>query len=256
MSHQIPVPPEVGIGPHITVESEVEVELRRLRERVEALEAWVASVQQGVSSIRPAVPAAPTPEMVYIPAPSGGAYRLIGVEGEAVPLDGFSIGRYPVTQAEWQAVMGTNPSHFKGEQLPVESVSWNEAVAFCERLSDAHGLTGDDRYRLPTEAEWEWAASGGVREDHRVTDDSGWYADNSDGRTHPVGEKNPNAFGLHDVLGNVWEWTSTEESGSCRVFRGGCWCYSPACARVAPRNWFAPSVRYQNLGFRLARGGK
>lgn len=255
MSHQIPVPPEVGIGPHITVESEVEVELRRLRERVEALEAWVASVQQGVSSIRPAGPEViPVPEMVRIPAPSGGAYRLIGVEGEAVPLDGFSIGRCPVTQMEWAAVMGTNPSHFRGDpRLPVESISWEEATAFCERLSDAHGLTGSDRYRLPTEAEWEWAASGGVREDRSVTDDTGWSSDNSGGQTHPVGKKKANAFGLHDTLGNVWEWTATEWV-SYRVLRGGGWSITPADARVASRFWGAPGGRYRYLGFRLARG--
>lgn len=258
MSPQIPVPPEVGIGPHITVESEVEVELRRLRERVEALEAWVASVQQGVSSIRPAGPEViPVPEMVRIPAPPNEAYLLLEGGGQPVPLAAFSLGRYPVTQAEWVAVMGTNPSHFRGDpRLPVESVSWNEAVAFCERLSDAHGLTGTDRYRLPTEAEWEWAASGGVREDRRVTDDTGWYSDNSGGQTHPVGEKKANAFGLHDTLGNVWEWTATEERGSNRVFRGGSWVNTPALARVANRNGNAPGVRSLNLGFRLARGGK
>lgn len=169
----------------------------------------------------------------------------------------FSLGKYPVTQAEWAAVMGTNPSHFRGDpRLPVESVSWNEAVAFCERLSDAHGLTGTDRYRLPTEAEWEWAASGGVREDRGVTDDTGWYADNSGGTTHPVGQKKPNGFGLYDTLGNVWEWTATEERGSYRVDRGGSWDLTPAYARVAFRYWDALGDRFRYLGFRLARGGK
>jgi len=168
----------------------------------------------------------------------------------------FSIGKYPVMQGEWQAVMGTNPSHFRGDpRLPVESVSWNGAVAFCDRLSDAHGLTGTDRYRLPTEAEWEWAASGGVREDCRVTEDTGWYSNNARRRTHPVGEKKPNAFGIHDVLGNVWEWTSTRE-GLFRVCRGGGWNNTPAMARVADRFWYTPNIRRQNLGFRLARGGK
>lgn len=223
--------------------------LKLINDQIAALEAIRAEIQ------RPTAPTIPVPEMVAIPAPPGEEYVVMET-GHPCRVTTFFLGRYPVTQAEWQAVMGTNPSHFKGDQLPVESVSWNDAVAFCERLSDLLGLTGDDRYRLPTEAEWEWAASGGVRENRRVTDDTGWYADNSGGTTHPVGQKKPNGFGLYDVLGNVWEWTSTEESGSVRVFRGGCWCYSPACARVAPRNWFAPGVRYQNLGFRLARGGK
>lgn len=195
------------------------------------------------------------PEIIRIPAPRGGAYTLLEGDGQRpVPIAAFAIGKYPVTQAEWAAVMGTNPSHFRGDpRLPVESVSWHEATTFCEKLSDAHGLTGTDRYRLPTEAEWEWAASGGVREDRRVTDDTGWYADNSGGTTHPVGQKKPNAFGLHDVLGNVWEWTATEW-GSGRVRRGGSWLDTPAFARVARRCGLALGVRFQSLGFRLARG--
>jgi len=201
------------------------------------------------------------PEMVYIPAPLGETYTPLKGDGVPVPVTAFSIGKYPVTQAEWQAVMGNNPSHFQGENLPhfvndnlpVESVSWEEAVAFCEKLSDAHGLTGSDRYRLPTEAEWEWAASGGIREDRGVTDDTGWYYDNSGGQTHPVGEKKANGFGLHDTLGNVWEWTESE-CGSNRVIRGGSWYYDPRFARVAYRNGNEPGDRDVSLGFRLARG--
>ena len=195
------------------------------------------------------------PEMVDILAPPDGAYTLI--EGDTpAPVSGFSIGRYPVTQGEWAAVMGSNPSHFQGDpRLPVENVSWDDAVAFCERLSDALGLTGGGRYRLPTEWEWEWAASGGVRQDRRVTPDTGWYAVNAGGRTHQAGGKAPNAFGVYDALGNVWEWTSTAE-GSDRVIRGGSWYNSPAGARVAARGWYAPGDRFQSLGFRLARGGQ
>ena len=192
------------------------------------------------------------PEMVYIPAPPGEEYVVMKTD-HPCRVTAFSIGKYPVTQREWAAVMGTNPSHFKGDQLPVESVSWEEAVAFCEKLSDAHGLTGSDRYRLPTEAEWEWAASGGIREDRGVTDDTGWYYDNSGGQTHPVGEKKANGFGLHDTLGNVWEWTSTEE-GSDLVFRGGSWLFAPGLVRVAIRGRNEPGDRDGGLGFRLARG--
>jgi len=175
--------------------------------------------------------------------------------GNLCAVTAFSIGKYPVTQGEWQAVMGNNASHFRGDRLPVENVSWHEAVAFCQKLSDAHGLTGGDRYRLPTEAEWEWAASGGIKDNRRVTDDTGWYEDNSGGQTHHVGEKKANGFGLHDTLGNVWEWTSTKW-GSDRVRRGGGWLNTSANARVASRYWLAPGYRYRDLGFRLARGGK
>ena len=195
------------------------------------------------------------PEMVYIPAPPGEAYSFIE-SGTVAPVIGFSIGKYPVTQAEWAAVMGNNPSYFTGDpRLPVERVSWHEATAYCDKISDALGLTGGDRYRLPTEAEWEWAASGGGREDRAVTAETGWYAVNSGWRTHPVGKKKPNAFGLHDTLGNIWEWCSTAE-GSDRVSRGGSWFNTPACARVAYRLRYAPGDRFQSLGFRLARGGQ
>lgn len=200
------------------------------------------------------------PEMVYIPAPSGETYTLLEGDGAPVPVTAFSIGKYPVTQAEWQAVMGNNPSHFQGgnlphfvnDNLPVEKVSWHDAVTFCEKLSDLLGLTGSDRYRLPTDAEWEWAASGGVREDREVTKETGWYNENAKG-TLPVGRKAPNAFGLHDVLGNVWEWTATKR-GSSRVYRGGSWYNDPRYARVAVRGWRLPGGRDVGLGFRLARG--
>lgn len=223
--------------------------LKLINDQIKALEAIRAEIQ------RPTAPTIPVPEMVAIPAPPGEEYGVMETDNPC-RVTAFSIGKYPVTQAEWQAVMGSNPSHFRGDpRLPVENVSWEEAVAFCDRLSDAHGLTGSDRYRLPTEAEWKWAASGGVREDRSVTDDTGWYGDNSGGQTHPVGKKKANAFGLHDTLGNVWEWTATEW-GSFRVLRGGSWHNTPAYARVAGRYRYAPGGRSPYLGFRLARGGK
>ena len=221
--------------------------LKLINDQIRALEAIRAEIQ------RPEVTT--VPEMVSIPAPPGGEYVVMETDNLCA-VTAFSIGKYPVMQGEWIAVMGSNPSHFQGDpRLPIESVSWHDALIYCDRLSDAHGLIGDDRYRLPTEAEWEWAASGGVREDRRVSDDTGWYSANSDGRTHPVGEKKPNGFGLYDTLGNVWEWTATEW-GSGRVFRGGSWGSPPANARVASRSWNAPGDRNLRLGFRLARGGK
>ena len=200
------------------------------------------------------------PEMIRIPAPPGETYTLLEGDGAPVPVTAFSIGKYPVTQAEWEAVMGNNPSHFQGENLPhfvsdnlpVESVSWHEATAFCEKLSDSLGLTGADRYRLPTEAEWEWAASGGIREDRKITKETGWYCENAKG-TLPVGRKAPNGFGLFDTLGNVCEWTATEW-GALRVFRGGSWDDDPRFARVAYRSRCVAGYRYDGLGFRLARG--
>ncbi|NCA17830.1 MAG: formylglycine-generating enzyme family protein [Betaproteobacteria bacterium] len=154
--------------------------------------------------------------------------------------------------------MGTSPSRAGGGgDAPVDSVSWYEAVQFCEKLSALFGFDGStpDRapFRLPTEAEWEWAASGGVQEDRQVTPETGWYAENSGNQTHPVGLKKPNAFGLHDTLGNVWEWTDTAQ-GSNRVGRGGGWYFSAQRARVALRYWFDPGFRNDNLGLRLARG--
>ena len=200
------------------------------------------------------------PEMIRIPAPPGDTYTLLEGDGVPVPLTGFSIGKYPVTQAEWETVMGNNPSHwnwenlphFVSDNLPVESVSWHEATAFCEKLSDSLGLTGADRYRLPTEAEWEWAASGGIREDRKITKEAGWYCENAKG-TLPVGRKAPNGFGLHDVLGNVCEWTATEW-GADRVFRGGGWYNEPGFARLALRYRNGAGYRHVGLGFRLARG--
>lgn len=207
----------------------------------------------------PLTPADPHLEMVQIPPPSGGSYSLISGEGEPAAMTGpYWIGKYPVTSRIWEAVMGTSPSRAGGgEDAPVDSVSWHDAVSFCEKLSSMFGYDGStpDRapFRLPTEAEWEWAASGGVREDRQVTPETGWYDDNSEGHSHPVGLKAPNAFGLHDTLGNAWEWTSTP-LGSNRVCRGGCWSNPAQYARVAARIRGDLDSRSDRLGFRLVRG--
>ena len=196
-------------------------------------------------------------QMVLIRPPSGGAYLpLDGACPNPVPMaNPYWIGKYPVTNRLWRAVMGgtTGPGE---DSHPVVNVSWDEAQAFCQKLSAIRGLDGSTRdlapFRLPTEWEWEWAAAGRVRGDGQVTPSTGWYSDNSGGKTHPVGEKEPNNIGLYDTLGNVWEWTQSEW-GAGRVGRGGGWFNDPRYARVAVRYWSVPGDRSDYLGFRLAR---
>lgn len=179
---------------------------------------------------------------------------------ENVPA--FYIGRTEVTQALWKAVMGNNPSYFKGDTHPVERVSWYDCQEFVERLS---GLTGCD-FRLPTEAEWEFAARGGNRSRRYFfsgsddVDKVAWYDENSCSMTHPVARKLANELGLYDMSGNVWEWTSDNYSFDYnsprnsfhKVFRGGCWYNSPTNCHVAFRFCHSPEKSYDNIGLRLA----
>jgi formylglycine-generating enzyme required for sulfatase activity len=191
----------------------------------------------------------------------------------SVTLSDFYIGKYEVTQAQWKAVMGSNPSHFKGDNLPVETVSWNDVQDFIRELNALTGKT----YRLPMEAEWEYAARGGAqRQGYKYSGsdtvgDVAWYSGNSGNTTHPVGQKSSNELGLHDMSGNVYEWcndwwgayssssqTNLPEpsSGSYRVVRGGSWCGNAQCARVPFRDLSTPGIRGAFLGFRLASGSK
>ena len=222
-----------------------------------------------------------------------------------VTVSDFMIGKFEVTQKLWKAVMGSNPSRFKGDNLPVENVSWNDAREFIRKLNQQTG----QNFRLPTEAEWEYAARGGTSmslyNGEKINligannspnldklawyggncgqnytsyagcdvangyDISGWsekqYAD-SKGGTHPVGLKQPNAYGLYDMLGNVWEWCQDwygdyssgsqtnptgPSSGSYRVLRGGSWHYGARYCRVSDRSINTPDDRSLNLGFRL-----
>lgn len=178
----------------------------------------------------------------------------------------FYIGKTEVTQALWGAVMGSNPSHFRGANLPVEQVSWNDCMEFCERLSR---ITGKN-FRLPTEAEWEYAAIGGNKSRGYTYSGSnnlqsvGWYSDNSGSCTHTVGSKLDNELGLYDMSGNVYEWTSDlwssnyssyrngGSSGSFRVVRGGGYFNGATFCRSARRNCYSPTRRCDGLGFRLA----
>ncbi|HEX8175922.1 MAG TPA: formylglycine-generating enzyme family protein [Pyrinomonadaceae bacterium] len=180
---------------------------------------------------------------------------------------GFYIGRYEITQAQWRAVMGDNPSNFKGEDLPVEQVSWTDAQAFVKKLNER----GDPfLYRLPTEAEWEYACHGQMTgESMGALDSIAWYFNNSVGKTHPVGEKQPNGWGLHDMLGNVWEWVEdvyhesyrgAPTDGSAwvaggdqkyRILRGGSWIDNAFYCRVGERIRATPDTRQRNSGLRI-----
>ena len=188
----------------------------------------------------------------------------------SVTLSSYYIGETEVTQALWQAVMGSNPSNFTGDsRLPVEQVSWEDCQTFISRLNS---LTGQ-HFRLPTEAQWEFAARGGNRSrgyKYSGSNDIGsvaWYTDNSGSKTHPVKTKSPNELGIYDMSGNVWEWCQDwygdyssssltnptgASSGSYRVFRGGCWYYSARFCRSSKRSGNTPSSRFSNLGLRLA----
>jgi len=176
---------------------------------------------------------------------------------------GFQIGKHEVTQEQWQAVRGSDPSGHKGATLPVEMVSWDDIQGFLQRLN---ARNDGFRYRLPTEAEWEYAARAGTTDRYAgatAMGDIAWYGDNSGGTTHPVGQKRPNAWGLYDMLGNVWEWCqdwwadnssgavdnpSGPSSGQYRVVRGGAWNYGAGRARVSSRDRGVPEYRATTSG--------
>ncbi len=179
------------------------------------------------------------------------------MESNEVRIDqDFYLGKYQVTQQQWEAVMGNNPSNFKGGSLPVETVSWDDAQIFIQKLNQ---LSGKKNYRLPTEGEWEYACRAGSTSDYYFGDNESqlgeyaWYDGNSGATTHPVGQKKPNEWGLYDMAGNVWEWTDSwyDSSHSLRVVRGGGWyCCAELCRSVYRLN-FTPDDRYDFIGFRL-----
>jgi len=217
-----------------------------------------------------------------------------------VTVGSFYMGKYEVTQKEYREIIGTNPSNFKGDNLPVEMVSWYDAIEYCNKRSQKEGLTpaytinkrqadpnnknrrdnvewavtwnkNANGYRLPTEAEWEYACRAGTTSAYNtganISDDTGWYNANT-GSTRPVGQKPANAWGLYDMHGNVWEWcwdwkgVSTSgartdpvgpASGSYRVLRGGAWFYPAMFARSAHRGDGNPNDRGRSFGFRLVR---
>lgn len=183
----------------------------------------------------------------------------------------FFLGKYEVTQAQWQAIMGKNPSFFGGNpNLPVESVWWTDVQLFIRLLN---AKEGHQQYRLPTEAEWEYAARAGTTttfpfgNDAVLLSEHAWYKDNAGGTTHPVGRLKPNAWGLHDMLGNVWEWVQDwyqryeagavtdptgPDSGTHRMRRGCAWNNAADICRAANR-YSVAGYRDDFLGFRLLR---
>lgn len=185
-----------------------------------------------------------------------------------VSLSSYYIGKYEVTQDLWQAVMGSNPSNFKGNRRPVECVSWNDCQTFIAKLNS---LTGK-RFRLPTEAEWEFASRGGTMSrgykysGSNTLGNVAWYTDNSGNTTHDVGTKSPNELGICDMSGNVYEWCSDwfgnyssssqsnptgAYSGSNRVYRGGGWSNFARYCRLSDRINWAPDCWFDDLGLRL-----
>jgi formylglycine-generating enzyme required for sulfatase activity len=203
-----------------------------------------------------------------------------GPEHQVTIRHGFWMGKYEVTQGQYQAVMGNNPSSFKGStNLPVENVSWVDAANFCGKLTEQERAAGrvasNQVYRLPAEAEWEYACRAGSTSRFGYGDDPGyiklgqyaWFGDNAGRQTHPVGGKSPNAWGLYDLHGNVYEWCLDRhgvypggsvddpkgpDSGSFRVIRGGSWNNNARNCRSANRNNNDPTNRNNNLGFRVA----
>ena len=217
-------------------------------------------------------------EFVRIPAgefemgsPSGEGYSFEGPVHHVTIKNPFYLGRYEVTQKQWRAIMGDNPSYFTGDDLPVEQVSWDDVQEFIKKLNEKEGT---DKYRLPSEAEWEYACRAGTTTRYSFGDseselgDYDWYENNSDSKTHMVGLKKPNSWGLYDKHGNVWEWVQDEwhygydgaptdggawESGDSanRVVRGGGWRFDARFCRSTFRGSYGPRHSDPDLGFRI-----
>ena len=208
----------------------------------------------------------------------GGSFQMGNASNDAykdeqpvhkVTVSSFYMGETEVTQALWQAVMGDNPSRFKGSNHPVENVSWNDCNEFIKKLNE---ITSH-QFRLPTEAEWEYAARGGKKghgykySGKNTIGSIAWYIDNSDNKTHTVKGKLPNELGLYDMCGNVWEWCSDwydhysgnsqidpqgSYSGIYPILRGGCWNSNDWYCRVTNRSYNNPKFSGDGYGFRLA----
>jgi formylglycine-generating enzyme required for sulfatase activity len=229
------------------------------------------------------------PEMIYIPAGSflmgseeddSQAYADERPQHQVTIKEPFYIGKYPITQEQYEAVMENNPSYFKKEgKYPVESVGWHDAQEFCQKLSNLTEKT----YRLPSEAEWEYACRAGTQSSYYYGNDENqlvkyaWYNENSNSQTQPVGQKKPNQWGLYDMLGNVWEWCEDDwhydyngapndgkawidnddrSQSEYRIMRGGAWNsdswnFNSRNCRCATRNLEDPAWHTNSYGFRV-----
>jgi len=235
------------------------------------------------------LPSVPTPGMDFLEITDGLYMKMVWIKGgeflmgsmekeesylgkespmHPVELDGFWIGSTPVAQSQYKAIMRKNPSDFKGDNLPVEGVSWNDSKEFCKELSRKTGR----EYSLPTEAQWEFACRAGSEgsfcfgdSDQRL-EHFAWFEKNSENKTHPVGQKRPNAWGLFDMHGNVWEWCEDwygeygkekcvnptgPKEGKYRMLRGGSWYYHAVFCRSACRLYYHPDIRNDIIGFRV-----
>ena len=216
----------------------------------------MADMVRAVLATFPLQECADCPEMVVIPA---GTHVMFGdgYNQEVVNVSKFALSKTPVTQAQWRAIMGNNPSHFPncGDTCPIENVTWNEAQDYIRKLSSRTGKT----YRLPSEAEWEYACMAGQNTSFCGGDDIdaiAWYRGNSNNTTHPVATKQPNGYGLYDMTGNVWEWMKDCWQADCNVghvLRGGSWGGSPGVLSSGRHLKGATTVRGSDSGFRVAR---
>lgn len=221
------------------------------------------------------------PDMVLV---QGGIFKMGSPDNDAeafdwekpqhrVTIQDFYIGKYPVTQKFWVEVMGNNPSQFRGNDLPVDQVNWDDCQEFLKKLNTQ---LPDRNFRLPSEAEWEYAARGGRRSKgykyagSNNINEVAWYDGNSGSNTHPVGQKKPNELGLYDMSGNVWEWITddwhdnyhdaptngqawlgTYIKGTYRVYRGGSWLHSSRSSRVTFRHGIKSDSKNPGIGFRI-----
>ncbi|MDR0895749.1 MAG: SUMF1/EgtB/PvdO family nonheme iron enzyme [Prevotellaceae bacterium] len=258
---------------YVDIETEISV-----KEAETIIESFTLQEKEAVATVSstPSPIHSLTLEMVHV---EGGTFTMGSPKSEPgrydnevqhqVTVSSFHIGKYEVTQGQWKAVMGDNPSGFKkGDNYPVENVSWNDVQGFLRKLNAATGK----HYRLPTEAEWEYAARGGnysrgcIYSGSNSVGNVAWYSDNSGSSSHPVGQKSPNELGIYDMSGNVWEWCSDwygsystsaqtnptgPSSGSNRVLRGGSWNINAKYCRSAFRFHYDPGYRFSNFGFRL-----
>ena len=196
----------------------------------------------------------------------------------SVDIDSFELCKFPITQDFYKVVTDENPSIFKGDKLPVETVSWIDAVIFCNELSNSLGKdkcyvidlatekvtlnAKANGFRLPTEAEWQYACQAGTKDiRYGELNEVAWFKENSNNQTQEIGQKKPNEWGLYDMLGNVWEWCSDiyDETvyGSYRIFRGGGWCDQERSVMATTRRRSHPfSFKIDDLGFRIATNSK